>query len=408
MPLSAAEMDEIKGGIGALQMQLTEWENRQESKYKQRLDEIERKANLTRVSPATDKAGPVPTGYVVEGKTGKRIPLLSSQHRLQDLPEFKGDAKMPSVGRVLRGLILGNRADDHRELDEERKALSINPDPAGGYLVDGPLAGQWIDLLRAAMVLNRAGVATIPMGSKTLTIAKLLADVGTAWHAENAALSNADPNFGAVELNARTVTAVLKLSLELSQDAANIETILQTSITKALALAIDQAGLVGTSTNSAIAPLGVINLAGRGKVTSIGAPTSWDFLVDAMANLMGSNVTMDDIGAFIAHPKVWQKMRKLKTGISGDNRSIDPPSEIADLQKYWTTSMPVTGGTTATGVIGKWSDLLYGVRSNIQVRVLQEAFMGSNLQIGMVAYARCDFVAARDASFCTCEGITVS
>ena len=43
----------------------------------------------------------------------------------------------------------------------------------------------------------------------------------------------------------------------------------------------------------------------------------------------------------------------------------------------------------------------------IEVRVLQEAFLGSNLQIGILAYARVDFAAARAASFCTMEGITV-
>jgi hypothetical protein len=31
----------------------------------------------------------------------------------------------------------------------------------------------------------------------------------------------------------------------------------------------------------------------------------------------------------------------------------------------------------------------------------------SNLQVAIVAYARCDFAPAREASFCTLEGITV-
>ena len=41
------------------------------------------------------------------------------------------------------------------------------------------------------------------------------------------------------------------------------------------------------------------------------------------------------------------------------------------------------------------------------MRVLTESFMGSNLQLAMLAYARVDFAAARADSFCTLEGITV-
>jgi|GEM_PF-3987226 len=38
---------------------------------------------------------------------------------------------------------------------------------------------------------------------------------------------------------------------------------------------------------------------------------------------------------------------------------------------------------------------LVGVRRDITVRVLQETFLGSNLQIAVLAYARCDFAATR-------------
>jgi hypothetical protein len=52
--------------------------------------------------------------------------------------------------------------------------------------------------------------------------------------------------------------------------------------------------------------------------------------------------------------------------------------------------------------------LLFGVRKQINVRILQEAFLGSNLQVAVLAYARVDFIAAREESFATMEGITVT
>ncbi len=58
-------------------------------------------------------------------------------------------------------------------------------------------------------------------------------------------------------------------------------------------------------------------------------------------------------------------------------------------------------------MVAKWSDLLYGVRKQITVKLLDQSFMASNLQLAMLVFARVDFAATREASFCTMEGITV-
>lgn len=174
-----------------------------------------------------------------------------------------------------------------------------------------------------------------------------------------------------------------------------------------MAGAVDSAGLVGVTANAGAAPSGIFNAAGRNKVTTIGAPTSWDFVVDGMYELMLDNVAMKDIGALVAHPAVFKKMRKLKTGLSSDNTSLVAPPEVAALPKLWTTAAPLVGGATASGMIADWRDLLFGVRQSFSIRILTEAFMGSNLQVAILCYARVDFAPAREASFCSLEGITV-
>ena len=147
--------------------------------------------------------------------------------------------------------------------------------------------------------------------------------------------------------------------------------------------------------------------AGGYTVTAIGAPTAWDFVLDGMYELMLDNVPAERIGALVAHPAVWKKMAKLKTGISNDKTTLPMPAEVATVPKLWTTAAPLVGGATAAGIIADWRDLIFGVRQQITVKVLQEAFLGSNLQLAVLAYARVDFGAARSASFCTLEGITV-
>ena len=399
--IAAMIRDQAEGLASFKQAQISRIDDIEKS-----LTELEKKAGRPKIGASDDKPTAEKHESFFDIKTKRSVPVLSHAHSLASL-ERKLECGTPSLGRLLRGIVLGGRASDANELADERKALEIGGDPAGGYTVAGALSAQWIDALRAQMVLSRAGSRTIPMETGSLSLARVVDDPTVSWHAENAALGTGDPTFGAVNLNAKTCVCLVRLSLELSQDSANIEQILEQTIISAMAGAIDRAGLVGVTTDAAAAPAGVMNLANRNTVTSIGAPTSWDFVVDGMFELMLDNVPAENVGALIAHPAVWKKMRKLKTGITNDNTPLTMPAEVAALPKLWTTSAPLTGGTTAAGIIADWRDLIMGVRKDINVRVLSEAFMGSNLQVAVLAYARIDFAATRAASFCTLEGITV-
>ncbi|MCB2007565.1 MAG: phage major capsid protein [Rhodoferax sp.] len=385
---------------------LEEWRKKQESKLKafeSDLVELAKKGARPGGGGAGGALAPKNETWI-DAKSGKQIQILSNDHRMLD--QEQSSQGNPSVGRLLRGLVLGGRADDARELEDERKAMGGSVGPDGGFTVTGALSAEWIDRLRSKMVLVDAGARTVPMPAGTLSLARVTGDPTISWHGENHDITATKPTLGQVTLTARTVVCLVKMSLELSQDSANIEQILSNTITQAMANAIDSAGLVGVNVDAGAAPSGITGLDGRNTVTSIGAPTTWDFLVDGMYELLADNVPMESIGAMVSHPAVWKKMRKLKTGITNDNTPLMAPDEVAKLRKLWTTAAPLSGGD-ATAVIADWRDLLFGVRKDITVRVLSETFMGSNLQIAMLAYARVDFAATRAQSFCTLEGITV-
>lgn len=393
-------------GVGTAFEEFKTHYNRKLDETGKHFAEVERKVNLLSVRgtlPAEPQATPVIKWREV--KTGRLVPVLERKQSLAALDEG-GTSELPSVGRILRGIILGAQADDAKELAEERKALSISIDPSGGYTIDDQLAARWIDRLRAQTVLVEAGALTVPMASKTLTLARVQSDPAVSWHAENAALASSDPTFGAVTLSARTAVALVRMSLELAQDSENIEQILETTLTGALAGAIDSAGLNGVTADSGAAPTGVFNAASINKVTAIGAPSTWDFIVDGIAELLFDNVSLDNVGALIAHPRLWKVMRKLKTGLTSDNTPLVAPPEVAALRKLWTTAAPLTGNT-AKAMVADWTSLLFGVRKQLSVQVLRETFMGSNLQVAVLAYARCDFGVTRPTDFCALEDITV-
>lgn len=397
-------------GIGAMLKKQYDGIEAFKARYDERFNALEAAVDKQllknqRSDLGSGKAAANSTQQWIDTKTQRPVHVLGSSDSLLSVKGGSGEAPL-SLGRLLRGIVLGGRAADARVLEDERKALGVSSDPDGGYTVSGSLSSFWIDQLRSKMVLSQVGVRTVAMENGSLWLARLTADPTISWHGENASVPDSQPSFGLINLRAKTVVCLVKLSVELAQDSANIDSMLSRSITAAMAQAIDSAGLVGVTTDAAAAPAGVFNLAGRKKVTSIGAPTSWDFVIDGMYELMSDNVPMESIGAFVAHPGVWKKMCKLRTGIASDNTPLTMPQEVASLPKLWTTAAPLSAGT-AKGIIADWRDLMFGICQDINVRVLQEAFFGSNLQVAVVAYARVDFAALRPASFCTLEGITV-
>lgn len=390
-----------------------EFRDRQDAtlgKISKRLDSIEERVETREALADRPKAlASRPTETWIDRKTGVAVPALSHEQKVATLsPNPSG----VSLGRWLRGITLGSKASDHRELADELKSLATSPDASGGYAVPAPLAGEFIDNLRAHMVLSKAGARTVPMTSKTLQIAKLTGDPTVSWHIQNAAINASDPTLAAATLNAHTVVGVSKFSLELAQDSANIEDILTRSLTQAVAVAIDQAGLTGAGTETspvANSPTGVAAFSGRNSVTSVGAPTNWDFVANGIRELLVDGVPLERIGALIYHPLLWSKMAKLKTGISSDQTALALPPHMQGRQQLVTTACGATGSPVrTTAFIADWTDLLFGVRTDITIRILDQAYMGSNLQLAMLVYARVDFQPARAASFCSLEGITVN
>ncbi len=131
------------------------------------------------------------------------------------------------IGAYVRGIVTGrwNGA-------EELRALAEGSTP-GSYLVPTPLAGYIIDLIRNQAQVMRAGALTIPMETATLKVACSAADVTSAWKAENAAMTYSDANLHRGNIHAaNTLIAGSKLSIEMVEDAINLDDIRASPITK--------------------------------------------------------------------------------------------------------------------------------------------------------------------------------
>lgn len=169
--------------------------------------------------------------------------------------------------------------------------MSEGTQTAGGHLGPSPLSGQVIDLARNAMRVMQAGASFVPMSAQALKMARLTGEGSPAWHAENAGITDADLAFNAVTFTARTLTRLVKVSMELFEDAdPRSENIIARNFAAQITLELDRVALRGSGT--APEPRGVLNHTGV-TLTDHGANgtaiSNYDFHLDALGTVRNNN-----------------------------------------------------------------------------------------------------------------------
>ena len=182
------------------------------------------------------KAFPTGNGYVYE---------ISSDTKMAGVLPSRGKAGV-SVDRWLAAAMVGDRCEDSEALkfaQEHQKSLSGG---TSGILVPEVFQGEWIDLLRANMVLNAAGMTTATMDARDVTASRLVSDPTAQWRAEAGLINPNDPTFELVQLVAKSVAVRCQGTAEIAQDSPNFGAQLMATMSKSLAQEIDRVGLVGS------------------------------------------------------------------------------------------------------------------------------------------------------------------
>jgi HK97 family phage major capsid protein len=330
---------------------------------------------------------------------------VSAKQRFSDVPELAGKSEV-SLERVLGALALGSSSGD-REAIEFVNEMKSTTTSTTGITLQNTIATEWIDMVRSQAVLFQAGARSISMPTQSMSFIHQTSDPTASWRSsEGAALSATDPSFAARQLTAITLAVRSQLTLEASQDISDAGRQIAQVHARAMATAIDGAGFTG----SAPAPVGIQNTTGRGTVTAVGLVTNYDEVLDGVQAFLNANNALSDLSAIVYHPDIWRIFSGLKTGISGDQTSLEPPPDIADVPRLVSTGSDVVASPEDYHVtLGNFDDLLVAFRMNPTVRILDATTsMASNLLIEIVGAARVDLVALRPASFVTLEGLTTS
>lgn len=317
-------------------------------------------------------------------KTDEEIRAYRPDERMAD-----PDADGLSIGRYIVGLATGNWSGA-----EEERALATESDPSGGYLIPEPLSSRVIDLARAGSSVMAAGVQTVEMDSKTLSLTRVSSDPTPSWHRENATVATSEPGFEQVELDAKTLAVTVPISVEATEDSANLPDVVERTLRQALGLELDRAILRGSEPDTADANLEPVGIRWTDNVqltsNSSSGLSNWDPIsqdIQAVREQDGEPT------ALIWHPTLAGQAERLK---ATDDQPLQPPASVADITKIRSTQIPtdLTGSNDETELyVGDYRGVLVGMRTQTRIEATREggdAF--DKLQVRVRAYLRADAV----------------
>jgi len=380
------------------------WEanNRELTEHTIILRELEERDERVARASGAFRGGPTNTPEVLRN-TDRVYDWCASQGMIR-----RDDGNL-SFGRYLRGIATGNW-----DGAEAERGLLEGTSTAGGVLVPTPLAANIIDKARNATRVFQAGAVTVPMKAQTLKVPRLTVDNTPAWHSEAGSLSPADLTFDSVTFTAQTLARVIKLSVELFEDAdPSAQSVIENSFAKQIALEVDRVALRGSGTSPE--PRGVLNQTGVTTTThgangsTIGSPVAagvmnWEFLGQATGIVRGQNF---EPNAHIMAPRTLQSLSLVR---DTTNQFLRPPPLLDNIERLTTNQIPITltvGTSTDCSEVytADWTQLMVGMRTEFNLQFLRERFLADTLEYAFLAYLRADIQLSQPKAFNVDTGV---
>lgn len=291
--------------------------------------------------------------------------------------------------------------------------------PAGGpgslLIATDHLGNEYIDRLRAKLVISRLGARVLNGLSGNVEIPGLKASATAGWVAENTALAHSDAEYRHVTLSPKHAGALSELSRNmLLQTSPDIEALVRDDFAAILAEAIDRVAIKGGGVNE---PTGVLASGGIVGVAmgENGAALTWDKVQELIGEVEDGNVDLERC-AFLTSPKVVKQGRTvLKVpGDAGAGFLMDSRTSLDGYSVARTTLVPsdLTKGNSAEKcsalIFGDFSDLLIGYWSAFDLLVNpyeSSAYKKGNVLVR--AMLTCDMALRHTESFGAIQDVLV-
>ncbi len=344
---------------------------------------------LNRIQP--DNTGVMQIGTI----NGKPVFAVDHNQRLESINRNREPADPNSLGAI----ISAHARNDLSGLSDRLKA-SLNENSVSGteYTANREVSNQVVDLARAQNVASRAGMQMIDATGESWSIAQIKGDPTFAHKIKNYAFQESSMRIGAYTSTPIMIGSYIAMAREdVSNNLINLERLIQDTITKAFAVAIDNFALNGLPSPASwqgLLNVGVTSKTNSGKdeILSTDVATgdyAWGSLSAAALKVRQSNHSpvaaimspareqtlldsTDDQGRWLGAPPSLQNVSLLSTTQCGESKAI-----IGDFSKF---ACILRQGVTLT-----WSD------------IADEAFL--RYQRLYLAYARLDFALLDDSAF---------
>jgi HK97 family phage major capsid protein len=340
------------------------------------------------------------------------VPAQPKRH-YGNLKSFKGDTAVEDAylsGQFLRAALFDDKSAkawcEEKGIPLVQKYQNEGTNSGGGFLVPLQLENTIINL-RETYGTFRTYVPNIPMSSDSLAIPRRTGGVTAYYVNENTAITESEKTWGRVNLIAKKLAVLTRMSTELAEDAIiNIADDLANEIAYAFAKAEDDAGWNGdgTSTYGGIYGFKQKFVTNSTFVGAVGAPTNTDTFAEVVAadilKLMGTLPKYAEPNAkFYCSQQCWFNVFQRLTAAAGGTSLTDLNTDGKPMRAYLgypvviDQTLPTTTGSLVNVPMFYFGDLALaaklGNRRGVMIRSLQERYAEFD-QIGIMGTQRFD------------------
>lgn len=279
--------------------------------------------------------------------------------------------------------------------------------PGSNLVSTDHLGNQYIDILRSKLVTRRLGARVLRDLKGDVSIPKRKASSTTAWIAENGELSATDAQFTAITMSPKHVGVLQEMSRNmLQQTSPDLEQLTREDFSFSLADAVDKGAIASGASNE---PTGILGTSGVNTVSMSGGPT-WAKILECIMK-----IEQDDSegNGWLATPEWVKLLRSTPKEVDGSDVAVsadylmEGPGSLAGYPLVASNIVPKDVDTDKHALIfGKWSDLLLGYWSELEILVNpyeSTAYKKGNIQVrGLLTM---DVAVRHPESFCTATGL---
>lgn len=304
---------------------------------------------------------------------------LTGMPEKTDADEKKGrasNAYKEDFGRHLRG-----KTPIHNVLSE-------STDADGGYLVPEEFERDIVTGLDAANVIRSLAKVITTQNDRKIPIS--VGHSVATWTAENAAFTESNPTFGQKEIDAYKLTDLIRVSVELLQDAAfPLEQYIANEFARAFGIAEEQAFCVGTGSGQ---PTGIFTA--NGGTVGVTAAANNAVTADELINLVYAlKAPYRRNAKFLMNDATISAIRKLKDGngvyLWQPSLQAGEPDKLVGYDLYTSPYVPTMAAGAYTVAFGDFRNYWIADRAGRTVQRLNELY-ATNGQVGFVATERVD------------------